>query len=85
MTDSSPPEPSRRIACDVLVVGLGPVGAALAALLGDAGIDVLAIDRSTEVYPLPRAAHFDHEVMRVFQRLGIADALAPHIRPAPGY
>ena len=45
-------------ACEVLVVGLGPVGATLAALLGDAGVDVLAIDRSAEVYPLPRAAHF---------------------------
>jgi 3-(3-hydroxy-phenyl)propionate hydroxylase len=69
----------------VLIVGLGPVGATLAALLGDAGIDVIAIDRSTEVYPLPRAAHFDHEIMRVFQQLGVADAVLQHARPATGY
>jgi 3-(3-hydroxy-phenyl)propionate hydroxylase len=71
--------------CEVLVVGLGPVGATLAALLADAGVRVLAIDKSTEVYPLPRAAHFDHEIMRVFQQLGIAEDVLQHARPAPGY
>lgn len=74
-----------RTSCQVLVVGLGPVGATLAALLGDAGVSVLAVDKSTEIYPLPRAAHFDHEVMRVFQQLGIAEALHAHARVAPGY
>ncbi len=73
------------LSCEVLVVGLGPVGAVLAALLGDAGIDVVAIDKSTEIYPLPRAAHFDHEIMRVFQQLGIADEVLRHARPAKGY
>ncbi len=71
--------------CDVLIVGLGPVGATLAALLGDAGVEVLAIDKSTEVYPLPRAAHFDHEIMRVFQQLGIAEDVLKHAQPATGY
>ena len=75
---------TERVSCQVLVVGLGPVGAALAALLAEAGVRVLAIDKSTEVYPLPRAAHFDHEVMRIFQQLGIADGLDPHTRPVPG-
>jgi 3-(3-hydroxy-phenyl)propionate hydroxylase len=74
-----------RTACQVLVVGLGPVGATLAALLADAGVRVLAIDKSTEVYPLPRAAHFDHEVMRIFQQLGIAQALQAHASPVTGY
>lgn len=74
-----------RTTCQVLVVGLGPVGAALAGLLADAGVKVLAIDKSTEVYPLPRAAHFDGEVMRIFQQLGIAEALLDHARPVTGY
>ena len=72
-------------ACDVLVVGLGPVGATLAALLGERGVEVMAIDRSEQVYPLPRAVHFDHEVMRVFQELGLATAVLDHARPAPTY
>jgi len=73
------------LSCDVLIVGLGPVGATLAGLLTDAGVDVVAIDQSTEVYPLPRAAHFDHEIMRVFQQLGIAEEVLRHARPAAGY
>lgn len=70
---------------DVLIVGLGPVGATLAALLGDAGVRTLVVERDGQVYPLPRAAHFDHEIMRLFQQLGIARAVLAHARPAPAY
>ena len=71
--------------CDVLIVGLGPVGAALAALLGDLGVSVLVVEKDPEVYPLPRAAHFDHEIMRLFQQLGVTEAVSQHARPAPAY
>lgn len=71
--------------CDVLVVGLGPVGALLATLLADAGISTIAVERDTEVYPLPRAAHFDHEIMRLFQQAGVADAVLAASRRAPAY
>ena len=71
--------------CDVLIVGLGPVGATLAALLGQGGISVIVIEAENEIYPLPRAAHVDHEIMRVFQRVGVAKAIMPHVRPAPDY
>ncbi|WP_296599091.1 bifunctional 3-(3-hydroxy-phenyl)propionate/3-hydroxycinnamic acid hydroxylase [Phenylobacterium sp.] len=70
---------------DVLIVGLGPVGAALAALLGDAGVKTLAVEKDPEVYPLPRAAHFDDEAMRIFQQLGVAEEVGRHARPAPAY
>lgn len=70
---------------DVLIVGLGPVGAALAALLGDLGVRTLVVEKDQEVYPLPRAAHFDHEIMRLFQQLGVAEAVMAHARPAPVY
>jgi 3-(3-hydroxy-phenyl)propionate hydroxylase len=73
------------IDCQVLVVGLGPVGATLAALLAQRGVETLAIERDAEVYPLPRAVHFDHEIMRLFQSLGVADAVAAHAREAPAY
>jgi len=71
--------------CDVLVVGLGPVGAAMAALLARRGVSVIAIERDTVVYPLPRAVHFDHEIMRLFQQLRIADEVARHSSPLPPY
>lgn len=71
--------------CDVLIVGLGPVGAALAALLVRRGIDVIAIDRDTEIYPLPRAVHFDHEIMRLLQHLGVAEEVRRHARETPDY
>lgn len=74
-----------RLRRQVLIVGLGPVGMTLAGLLADAGVQVLAIDKSTEVYPLPRAGHFDHEIMRVFQQLGVADAVLEHTRVPVGY
>ncbi len=73
------------LACDVLIVGLGPVGATLAALLGKRGIDTIAIDRDIDVYPLPRAVHFDHEIMRLFQTLGVAEDVQQHARGLPGY
>lgn len=66
---------------DVVVVGFGPSGAVAAALLGQAGVRTLVVDRSQEVYPKPRAIALDHEIMRVFQNLGLLDAVAPHCEP----
>jgi 3-(3-hydroxy-phenyl)propionate hydroxylase len=71
--------------CDVLIVGLGPVGATLAALLGRRGIDTVAVERDSAVYSLPRAVHFDHEIMRLFQALGLADQVQRHARDLPAY
>lgn len=70
---------------DVLVVGLGPVGAVLAILLSQRGLKVTVVERDHEVYRLPRAAHFDHEIMRVFQECGLAGAILPHTRSVPAY
>lgn len=66
--------------CDVVIIGLGPVGAAMAALLTQKGLSVIVAERSTDIYPLPRAVGFDSEVMRIFQHLGIADEAAKHTR-----
>jgi 3-(3-hydroxy-phenyl)propionate hydroxylase len=66
---------------DVVVVGFGPSGAVAAALLGQAGVRTRVIDRSHEVYPKPRAIALDHEIMRVFQNLGLEQAIAPHCEP----
>jgi 3-(3-hydroxy-phenyl)propionate hydroxylase len=64
-------------AYDVAIVGYGPTGATLANLLAMSGLDVVVLEREDDIYPLPRAVHFDDEVMRVFQTVGIADELEP--------
>jgi 3-(3-hydroxy-phenyl)propionate hydroxylase len=66
---------------DVVVVGFGPSGAVCANLLGRRGIRTLVVDRSRTVYDKPRAFALDHEIMRVFQELGLAAAVAPHTAP----
>jgi 3-(3-hydroxy-phenyl)propionate hydroxylase len=66
---------------DVAIVGYGPSGAVAAALLGQAGLSTFVCDRQREVYDKPRAIALDHEIMRVFQQIGIADAIAPHVEP----
>lgn len=58
---------------DVAITGLGPTGAVLAALLADMGCRVLVLDREADIYDLPRAVHFDDEIMRVLQWIGAAD------------
>ena len=58
---------------DVAIVGYGPVGALLANLLGQAGLSVAVYERDTAIYALPRAVHFDGEVMRIFQSAGLAE------------
>ena len=69
---------------DVAVVGLGPVGATLANLLALDGLSVIAFDRDAEPYALPRAVHFDDEVMRVFQTIGLAEQILPFTHVSPG-
>jgi 3-(3-hydroxy-phenyl)propionate hydroxylase len=70
--------------CDVAIIGYGPVGAALAGLLATRGVRTLVIDREADIYPLPRAAHVDHEIMRILQELGCADEMLRHMRPNTG-
>lgn len=66
---------------DVAIVGFGPSGAVAAALLGQAGLRVHVCDRMHGVYEIPRAIALDHEIMRVFQQIGINEAIAPHFEP----
>jgi 3-(3-hydroxy-phenyl)propionate hydroxylase len=66
---------------DVAIVGCGPVGATLAALLGQRGLRVVAIERGTEIYPLPRAVVIDGEIVRMYQLLGLAEQIAQASTP----
>jgi 3-(3-hydroxy-phenyl)propionate hydroxylase len=75
---------SSKLDADVVVVGFGPVGAALAGLLGLRGVRVVAIDRDVDVFPLPRAAHVDHQALRILQELGCVDEVLVNMLPNPG-
>jgi 2-polyprenyl-6-methoxyphenol hydroxylase-like FAD-dependent oxidoreductase len=70
---------------DVAIVGYGPVGSALAILLGQLGRTVVVIEKWPEPYPLPRAVHFDHEIGRILQSCGIGEDLRDIIEPADIY
>lgn len=68
--------PGDEVPFDVAVVGYGPVGQALSAMLGAQGHRVAAVERWPQLFPLPRAGHVDHEIMRLLQSLGVADQVA---------
>lgn len=70
---------------EVAIVGCGPVGAIAANLFGQAGLRTLVIEREASPYPLPRAVHIDHEMMRIFQSVGLADEVRPLMREAHGH
>ena len=57
----------------------------LTTLLAERGVRVIALDKETAPYPLPRAVHFDHEIMRIFQQLGLAEQMRRCARDLPDY
>lgn len=69
---------------DVCIVGYGPTGATLANLLGQHSVSTIVIERQPAPYDLPRAVHFDAEVMRVFQTIGLAERILPTTHISPG-
>lgn len=70
---------------DVAIIGCGPVGGLAANLLGKAGLRTLVVEREADPHPLPRAVHIDHEVMRLFQNVGLTERLAPLMRDTQGH
>lgn len=70
---------------DVVVVGYGPVGMAMAVRLAQLGYRVTCLERYAGLYNLPRAAIFDDETMRTFDQIGIAEHMLPLIKPQPNY
>ena len=61
---------------DIVIVGLGPTGGTLANLLAMNNVSVLILEKEANIYKLPRAVHFDDEIMRVFQTIGITKSLS---------
>lgn len=67
------------LVADVAVVGYGPVGRLLGLLLGRAGKRVVVVERQLRAYPLPRAVHFDDEVGRILQSVGVPPDSVPDV------
>jgi len=63
---------------DVVIVGFGPTGGTLANLLALNGFSILVLEKEKSFYPLPRAVHFDDEIMRVFETIGITNTFLKH-------
>lgn len=85
MNSHSSPLTVPRLDTDILLVGLGPVGAALANLLGRYGVRVLAIDKASSVFEKPRAIALDNEALRILQLAGVRDGefetvAIPHVQ-----
>ncbi len=60
---------------DVAIIGYGPTGVTAANLLGARGLRVLAVDRDADIYSRARAISTDEEVVRIWQRIGLAEPL----------
>lgn len=70
---------------DIAIVGYGPVGQTLAILLAKRGWRVGVFEKQPQPYPLPRAVHFDHEVGRILQSVGVADEIVGLTETADSY
>lgn len=71
--------------CDVLIAGGGPTGVTLALLLARRGVSVIVVEKEADIYPLPRAAHLDHEALRILQEAGVADQVMATSRTTDRY
>ncbi|WP_322030122.1 bifunctional 3-(3-hydroxy-phenyl)propionate/3-hydroxycinnamic acid hydroxylase [Paraburkholderia sp. J76] len=71
----------RQIATDVAIIGAGPVGLMIANILGLQGVRVTLVEKLDQIIDYPRAIGLDDEALRVFQSIGLADALLPHTTP----
>ena len=74
----------QELVFDVAIVGYGPVGAVVANYLGSYGIKTVVLERETDAYHLPRAIGFNHEIMRIFQQLGLDSEISSVVTTVDG-
>ncbi|MEG7362858.1 bifunctional 3-(3-hydroxy-phenyl)propionate/3-hydroxycinnamic acid hydroxylase [Pseudomonas citronellolis] len=75
------PEHSPDYTADVVVLGAGAAGLAIANYLGQAGVQVLQIEKLDQLIDYPRAIGIDDESLRTVQAIGLVDEVLPHTTP----
>lgn len=70
---------------DLAIVGRGPVGLAMAALATQLNLRTALIEKHRDLYGLPRAGHVDHEIVRLFQSIGVEKAMLADSYPTTEY
>ncbi|MBC7143931.1 MAG: bifunctional 3-(3-hydroxy-phenyl)propionate/3-hydroxycinnamic acid hydroxylase [Thioclava marina] len=60
---------------EIGIIGYGPTGVSAANFLGAAGISTLAIERDKDIYSRARAITVNDWTMRIYQSVGLDDAL----------
>nr|WP_225777806.1 bifunctional 3-(3-hydroxy-phenyl)propionate/3-hydroxycinnamic acid hydroxylase [Pseudomonas sp. Marseille-Q3773] len=73
--------PQADYTADVVVIGAGPVGLAIANYLGQAGVQVLQIEKLDQLIDYPRAIGIDDESLRTVQAIGLVEQVLPHTTP----
>ncbi|WHH50535.1 FAD-dependent monooxygenase [Pseudomonas sp. Ap32] len=66
---------------DIVIIGAGPVGLAIANYLGQAGVQVLQIEKLDQLIDYPRAIGIDDESLRTVQAIGLVEQVLPHTTP----
>jgi 3-(3-hydroxy-phenyl)propionate hydroxylase len=66
---------------EVVIVGFGPTGAVAACWLGQMGVKTLVLEKGRTIWDIPRAIALDHEILRVFQNIGVVEQVLPHTAP----
>lgn len=69
----------------VVIVGGGPVGTALAVELGLRGISCAVVERRTDMHRIPKGQNLTPRTLEHFHRWGIADALRAERLLPPGF
>ena len=64
---------------DVVIVGCGPTGALLSALLGDFGINNIVLEKQPGITDDPRGITLDEDAIRLLQNLGLYDKIYTEI------
>jgi 3-(3-hydroxy-phenyl)propionate hydroxylase len=72
---------SRNTHYEVVIVGFGPAGAVAACWLGQMGVKTLVVEKSRTIWDISRAIALDHEILRVFQNIGVVEQVLAHAAP----